>query len=153
VLLTISALGASSQSIEVQRQLGELRTYYMFPASSIRDRRKARFRRLAREWREDTGFLSSTTEKSMHPAYQMIIGMGPDALPMIIADLRENSGHWYWALKAISSEDPVSPANRGNIRLMRDAWLTWADQKGIGSNDQFELAPDSASPFPVVECR
>jgi hypothetical protein len=149
--LTISALGASTQSIQVQKQLGELRTYYTFPASSIRDRRKARFRRLAREWRDETQWLSSTTEIAMHPAYQAVIGMGPDAIPLIIADLRENSGQWYWALKAISNEDPVPPANRGNIGEMARAWLAWADQKGIKTNDESELALECASPFPVVE--
>jgi hypothetical protein len=106
---------------------------------------------LAREWREETRWISSTTEIAMHPAYQAIIGMGSDALPMIMADLRENSGHWYWALRAISNEDPVPPANRGNIRLMKDAWLSWAHQKGISSNDESELAPDNASLVPIVE--
>lgn len=151
VLFTISALGASSQSLEVQQKLGELRAYYTFPASSIRARRRSRFGSLARQWREDTQWLSSTTEMAMHPAYQAIIGMGAEALPMIIADLREHSGHWYWALKAISNEDPVPPMNRGNIRQMREAWLNWAEQKGIRTDDDLELAADCTSPFPVAE--
>lgn len=151
VLLAVSALGASAQSIQLQQQLGELHSYYSFPASSIRDRRRLRFRSLSRQWQEDTQWLSSTTEIAMHPAYQAIIGMGSEALPMILADLREHSGHWYWALKAISNEDPVPPASRGSIRQMKAAWLQWAEQKGITTDGDFELAVDHTSPFPVVE--
>lgn len=67
----------------------------------------------------------------MHPAYQAIIGMGPDALPFILEDLRQNAGHWYWALKAISNEDPVVPRDRGSIRNMKTAWLRWGETKGL----------------------
>ena len=67
----------------------------------------------------------------MHPAYQAIIGMGADALSMILEDLRLNSGHWYWALKAISNEDPVVPSNRGSIKKMKEAWLQWGEAKGL----------------------
>lgn len=130
-LLAVSALGASSQSIQLQQELEKLRTCCEFPASSSHDRRRERFRRLARQWREDTQWLSSTTEIAMHPAYQAIIGMGPEALPMILEDLRINSGHWFWALKAISNEDPVPPGDRGVMKKMKAAWFRWAEQKGI----------------------
>lgn len=67
----------------------------------------------------------------MHPAYQAIIGMGAPALPLILEDLRQNSGHWYWALKAISNEDPVAPGDRGAIKKMKEAWLRWGEAKGL----------------------
>ncbi len=95
------------------------------------DYRRERFDRLVRRWREETKWLSSTTEIAMHPAYQAIIGMGPEALPMIIDDLRDNSGYWYWALQAISNEEPVPPCDRGVINRMKAAWLRWAEEKGI----------------------
>lgn len=69
----------------------------------------------------------------MHPAYQAIIGMGHDALPLILEDLRDNSGLWYWALKSISSEDPVPPHDRGVIKRMKSAWLRWGKTKGLVS--------------------
>jgi hypothetical protein len=100
-------------------------------ASSKRDRRKQRFEQLARKWREETQWLSSTTDLAMHPAYQAIIGMGPDALPMILTELEANSGYWYWALKAISNEDPVPPSDRGAIKKMRAAWLRWGKEKAL----------------------
>lgn len=67
----------------------------------------------------------------MHPAYQAIIGMGAEALPLILEDLRENSGHWYWALKAISAEDPVVPSDSGSIKRMKRAWLQWGEAKRL----------------------
>ncbi len=131
VLMTVSALGASPQSIQFERELQHLGAYYEFPAHNNCNRRRERFNWHARRWREDTQWLSSTTDIAMHPDYQAIIGMGPEALPMIVEDLRDNSGQWYWALKAISNEDPVPPSDRGAIKKMKIAWLRWAVQKGI----------------------
>lgn len=62
---------------------------------------------------------------SMHPAYQKIIGMGELALPLIMRELRTRPNHWFWALKAITGEDPVPPQYRGQVRKMAAAWLDW----------------------------
>jgi len=124
-------MGASPQSMQLDRDLAKVRADLAFPASSIRDRRRERFRRLARQWKEDTRWSSSTNQIAMHPAYQAIIGMGEEALPLILQDLGSNSGHWYWALKAISNQDPVPPSDRGAIKRMNAAWLRWGEQKGL----------------------
>jgi hypothetical protein len=125
-----TVLGASPQSAQLDRELAKVRADFAFPASSRRNGRRD-FGGLARHWKEDTRWSSATTEIAMHPAYQAIIGMGSDALPMILHDLRSNSGHWYWALKAISNEDPVPPSDRGVIKKMKAAWLRWGEQKGL----------------------
>ncbi len=91
---------------------------------------RARFHRLAAQWREECQLLSSTTAKAMHPAYQQIIGLGPEALPLILKELAETPGHWFWALKSITGEDPVPPADVGNIRRMTEAWLKWGRAHG-----------------------
>jgi hypothetical protein len=132
LLFTVTAVGASPQSAQLQRQLGDVTNHYAFPASARRDSRRERFRVLAQQWRRETQLLSSTTAIAMHPAYQAIIGMGPEVLPLILEDLRTNSGHWYWALKAISNEDPVVPRDRGSIKRMKNAWLLWGETKGLG---------------------
>ena len=132
LLFAVSAIGSSTQSVQLQVQLNNLSGYYALPASANRiDQKRERFRSLARKWRSETQLLSSTTEIAMHPAYQAIIGMGAEALPMILEDLRQNSGHWYWALKAISNEDPVVPRDRGSIKKMKNAWLRWGETKGL----------------------
>lgn len=89
------------------------------------------FRRLAREWKRDTEFQLSPTRVAMHPAYQRIIGMGPDALPLILRDLAAQPAPWFWALHAISGEEPVPPSARGNVDLMADAWLRWGERRGL----------------------
>jgi hypothetical protein len=89
------------------------------------------FTLLTNEWEEATRFISSTTEMATHPAYQRIIGLGPAALPLIFRELRRNPNHWFWALKAITGEDPVPPATRGDLGAMTEAWLQWATDRGF----------------------
>jgi hypothetical protein len=91
---------------------------------------KARFERLAAEWRREAGPLSSSTDRAMLPAYQAIIGMGRTALPFIFEELRQRGGHWFWALRAITGENPVPPEHRGNVEAMTQDWLRWACDRG-----------------------
>jgi hypothetical protein len=95
-----------------------------------REQPERRFRELAEEWKAATAFLSSITEMEAHPAYQKIIGMGKEALPFLFEELRREPDFWFWALSAITGEDPVPEAARGNVRLMAKAWLTWAEEHG-----------------------
>ncbi len=67
---------------------------------------------------------------AMHPAYQQIIGMGDAALPFIFQELRRDPDHWFWALKAITGEDPVAASDRGQLDKMTTAWLDWAGRHG-----------------------
>ena len=91
---------------------------------------KARFEGLAAQWHEQAGPLSSSTDRAMLPAYQAIIGMGETALPFIFDEMRQRGGHWFWALRAITGENPVPPEHRGNVEAMTQDWLQWARQRG-----------------------
>jgi hypothetical protein len=66
----------------------------------------------------------------MHPAYQQIIGMGMEVVPLLLGELARELDHWFWALKAITGVDPVSPASRGKMREMAEAWFHWGRQQG-----------------------
>jgi hypothetical protein len=90
----------------------------------------AAFHQLAGEWRAGTRFLSSTTEIAMHPAYQRIIGLGPQVIPLILAELGKQPEPWFWALVALTGEDPVGQADRGRAKAMADAWLKWGRENG-----------------------
>ena len=92
---------------------------------------RRQFRELVNSWREDTKYLSSIHEMVLHPAYQRIIGMGRQALPFIFEELKRQPDHWFWALQAITGEDPVPPEDRGNIAAMARHWLRWAEERGI----------------------
>ena len=88
------------------------------------------FLRLKNKWEEETAMLSSIAEISMHQAYQQIIGMGQTAVPFILNELNKKPGHWFWALKSITGEDPVSQEQRGKLREMTKVWLKWGREKG-----------------------
>lgn len=90
-----------------------------------------KFRRLVEQWRGETLFISSSTEKMMHPSYQRIIGMGPAVVPLLLRELQERGGHWFWALRAITEEDPVNPEDVGRVRKMTEAWLQWGKQHNL----------------------
>jgi hypothetical protein len=86
------------------------------------------FNDLARIWYLETGKLSSVEQMVLHPAYQQIIGMGKDALPLILQELKKTRGHWIWALAMISRDDIGKPGM--NFREAVDAWLAWGKSKG-----------------------
>lgn len=87
-----------------------------------------KFQELAQRWRSETAHLSSVTKQVMHPSYQRIIGLGPAVLPILLQELRRESGYWFWALNAITGEDPVRPEDLGNVPRMTEAWLNWGKQ-------------------------
>ena len=84
-----------------------------------------KFQELAQHWRAETAHLSSVTKQVMHPSYQRIIGLGPAVLSILLREVRQQSGYWFWALNAITGEDPVQPDDLGNVPKMSEAWLTW----------------------------
>lgn len=94
---------------------------------------RSRFERLTREWKSQNEFLSSPTAIALLPAYQKIIGMGPDIVPLILEELEREPDQWFWALKAITDADPVSE-HTGAVELMAVDWLRWGRERGfVGS--------------------
>lgn len=90
-----------------------------------------KFQALAREWKRESRFASTPQQMFLLPSYQKIVGLGPDAIPLILRDLTRESNHWFWALASISGENPVEPVNAGNVQAMRQAWIDWGMQRGF----------------------
>jgi hypothetical protein len=91
----------------------------------------SRFRRLVQEWKaERDPYSSRPDEWAMCWSYQKIIAMGPPVIPLILAELRTEPDHWFWALSALTEVDPVPPDKRGQFSEMTKAWLTWGEQHG-----------------------
>ncbi len=88
------------------------------------------FLQLAEQWRRETGMLSVVSKMVIHPAYQRIIGMGQPVVPLLLRELEREPDHWFWALQAITGENPVQPAQRGNLEEMAAAWLGWGREHG-----------------------
>jgi len=92
--------------------------------------RSIRFQMLVSQWYAERGATSSIEEMCTRPAYLSIMAMGPDALPLILGQLRsegDNPDHWFVALHYITKGvDPVPDKDKGNMVKMSEAWLEWA---------------------------
>lgn len=88
------------------------------------------FLQLAEQWRQETGMYSIVSKIVIHPAYQRIIGMGQPVVPLIFRELEREPDHWFWALQAITGENPVLTTQRGNLTKMAEAWLEWGKTNG-----------------------
>jgi hypothetical protein len=97
---------------------------------TVEEMLEKKFIRLRDEWKAQRGLYSSTTKLTMHPAYQKIIGMGPAAIPLLLRELETEVDSWFWALRAITEEDPVPPEMIGDGQAMAMAWLHWGREKG-----------------------
>lgn len=93
------------------------------------DAERVKFRRLADQWRKETRALSSDSDIVANFAYYQIIGMGERALPLIFEEMQAHGGRWFWALRAITGENPVKREERGNVRRMTETWLEWARER------------------------
>ena len=118
-----SSVGPDSKLIK--RYLEDLVTHYFKPISRQWANPPMRFFNLKSQWEKETATISSVTELAIHPCYQQIIGMGPSAIPLILNEMVAKPGHWFWALKSITGQDPVPRKYRGRIKEMTKSWLQW----------------------------
>jgi|GEM_PF-2069642 len=86
------------------------------------------FTKLVEQWQQDTMFISSVTQMAIHPSYQRIIGMGSPAIPLILKELQKSPSYWFWALGAITGENPAENASTFDEGV--EAWLNWGRAKG-----------------------
>jgi hypothetical protein len=93
----------------------------------------ALFQSLVAQWHQERGVTSSVTQMATCKSYQCIVGMGDRAIPLIMSQL-ESEGrdpdHWFWALRAITAEDPVPKDAQGDMSRMAAAWLNWGRSNG-----------------------
>lgn len=92
-----------------------------------------RFKRLAAEWKEESRFLSNTAQMALLRPYQRIIGMGFPVLPFILEELDREPDQWFWALEAITEENPIPTEAMGDVAAMARAWVLWGKQRGLVS--------------------
>lgn len=92
---------------------------------------ESRFNDLAEKWASETAHQSMMSSVVLHKSYQEIIGLGHDVLPLILRRLSTEPNHWFWALRAISGEDPVPADQAGKFDAMRQAWLRWGRGRGL----------------------
>lgn len=122
-------LSASSRS-DPSGHLGELLSLESIRSSERRQvSLRERFNTLADNWIAATRLSSSASDTCMHPAYQQIIGLGPDVLPFILEDVESGELHWGWALQALTGHDVAAGAR--TLPEARDAWIRWGHSHSI----------------------
>ena len=101
------------------------------PATPAAETTEQRVVRLLGIWRDQTAYLSSSTQLVEHPAYQELIALGPAALPFLFRDLEQTKdGHLSKALTTLTGAHPVPAEDRGKLAKVADAWLRWARENG-----------------------
>lgn len=101
------------------------------PEISTSEAIEQRLRQLETQWKSDTAFLSDANKIVSHPAFRSIVALGEEVVPALLRDLQSQPSLWVWALPEITGENPVAPADGGNIRKMTAAWLAWGRAKGL----------------------
>ena len=91
----------------------------------------SRFERLKYEWKLESKHQSNTKQMAMLQSYQQIIGLGPSVLPLLLRELAREPDHWFWALEAITGQNPVAADAVGNVAAMATAWLAWGRREGL----------------------
>ena len=89
-----------------------------------------KFYALASDWEKDVAGLSSTAQMSQHPAYQEIISMGTQIVPLLLSELKRNPLYWLSALSAITGKNPFKPEQRGRVKQMASVWIDWGRNQG-----------------------
>lgn len=100
------------------------------PQTNAKESERERFLRLAAEWKDQSRYLSNSAQMALLRPYQRIIGMGLAVVPLILEELEREPDQWFWALEAITEENPVPPEANGVVRLMAKAWVDWGRQQG-----------------------
>jgi len=122
--------GRRDQAHGVRRPWDELNPESVFPRPpSAILRQELEFEQLADRWEAETALESVVTRKAMHAAYQRIIGMGNTAVPWILARLQRAPGQWFWALTAITGEDPAY--GQETVQGASMAWIQWGRTHGL----------------------
>lgn len=110
-------------------QIGRRNTYEVVAPSFTSNRSLAStFDQLVAEWKKRALTSSSIHEIALSEAYQSMIGLGPAALPLILARVRDDrSPHWFWALRAITRSDPAYGID--TVSEAHQAWLRFLTQE------------------------
>ncbi len=85
----------------------------------------------ANEWEDASKFLSNTVQMALLRPYQRNIDMGPAVVPLILEELRREPDQWFWALEAITDENPITPESAGDVERMAAAWIDRGVRMGL----------------------
>jgi len=125
------SFGVSREADKIAQDYRTIITSYSEGAVSNSESFEQKFYRLLDAWRRDTEHISSVSAMILHPAYQQIIGMGTQVVPLLLKELQERPDYLFWALEAVTGVNPVVNFQLGNFDEMTKEWLHWGRMSGI----------------------
>lgn len=87
-----------------------------------------KFKELVEVWEAATLFSSRLKDKSAHPVYKEIVGMGHPIVPFILQDLVQKPSWLVIALFGITKQNPIKKEHKGVLPKMVEDWLKWGKQ-------------------------
>lgn len=96
--------------------------------ASNTDRLVSAFQALAAVWHREISGASSVSMIVRHPAYEAIISFGPDVIPLILRQLRQEPDHWFVALCRLTGQNPAKYEETMLGAAM--AWIEWGQEHG-----------------------
>jgi hypothetical protein len=96
-----------------------------------------KFRTYADDWKKNrASWFSFSGDLQRDPSYSKIIGMGPPAVKFILLELQAElaKGHvdnWFYALWAITKENPIPESAQGKPHAAARAWIEWGKREGL----------------------
>jgi hypothetical protein len=95
------------------------------------DRVTTEFKKHEKRWLSQTRHISSPIDKYLHPSYARIIGLGWAVVPHILRSLKRQPNDWFYALRAVTGENPVPASAAGDVRRMANIWIAWGEAEGL----------------------
>ena len=89
------------------------------------------FRAALEKWRSETELSSMLSEKRAHPAYQEIVNLGEEAIPLILEEIESRASFIFMALHDITGRNPIPQEDRGRVARMIEAWSRWGSEHGF----------------------
>ena len=84
------------------------------------------FRRRLEAWKARVPTSSSNVAKMFQrPEYRAVVGLGSEAIPLLLNELRREPDYWFAALQELTGAQPVPKSAYGNLYEMTEAWLRW----------------------------
>ena len=87
----------------------------------------AKFSEYYDKWVQETMFESNGNKIIHNENYQKIIDLGYSVIPNIIDRFKKRPQHWSYALRKITGINLNEAELNGDLELIRQRWLTWAE--------------------------
>ena len=94
----------------------------------LKSAREAEFNRIADEWEEYVGGLSSVRQKMESPLFARLKAMGASAIRPSLDRMFSSSANWHPVLMSLVNDPPTFSREDGSIETLKRTWRDWAQR-------------------------